>query len=277
MTVNQNPSPDHARHERLLVIRFLEKDDDLRPAELEQARQLIAACPDCAALASELQLITDSMVNMALPSRPRDFRITPQQAASLESGGLRRFLRRASAGFGFQLVRPLAGAAVAIGLLLVVAGSLPMSPRGQPTSPSLTAAPTASGERTSTGQEIATAAAGTPAAADTSSQPPQETTKGPAGMYGPGSASPEIIPDPSQATNMAVEPTAGGGGIANAGATAAPGTPSAEIAINARQGDADRPLDALSPLVVFGAMLAAVGLMVVGLTYLARRMGRASR
>ena len=127
MTQSPKPSADHARHDRLVVIRYLDLDDDLLGSEVAEARALIANCPDCAALADELQLITDATSRMVLPTRPRDFRLTPQQAASLRPGGLRRLLENAAGAFRFELLRPLAGAAMAIGLLLAVVGALPQA------------------------------------------------------------------------------------------------------------------------------------------------------
>jgi uncharacterized protein YjeT (DUF2065 family) len=269
VTLNQNPPDDHARHDRLLVIRFLENDNELRPAELEQTRRLIASCAHCAALGRELQLISDSMINMALPSRPRDFRITPQQAAALESGGLRRFFRRPPR-FGFELLRPLAGAAVAIGLLLVVAGSLPMaqSGAGAPAAANVTAAPS-EGRESFGMQETPAEAGGTPAAVQYNdpSPAPDDTKMIPGGVYAPTSQ------NNPEATGIAqVVPTDGDGGVAQA--TNRSGTVIPPEDPNRVADSADQRPQPLSPLVLFGALLTVVGLMIVGLTYLARRMGR---
>jgi pyruvate/2-oxoglutarate dehydrogenase complex dihydrolipoamide acyltransferase (E2) component len=264
VTLNENPASDHARHDRLLVVRFLENDDELRPAELEQARRLMAACPDCAALAADLKLITDSTISMALPSRPRDFRITAEQAASLQPGGLRRFLRRPAMAFRLELLRPLAGAAVAIGLLLVVAGSLPMTPTAAPAAQNVAVSPTQPSDKAAPTDESPTRVQPSPFGAAATAAPADSG----AGQNQASPASQELFPEPSQ--NIAMVQGTGRDGTE---VDATPGTLNSG-GDAARYGDADRATDALSPLVVLGALLAAVGLMVVGLTYLARRVER---
>ena len=163
MTQNRNPSADHARHDRLLVVRYLDLDDDLLEGEVSQARALLASCPDCAALATELQLISDATNRMVVPSRTRDFRLTPQQAASLRPAGFRRFLESLGGAFRFEFLRPLAGAAVAIGLLLAVVGSLPSLRPGSGSSPTTGG----NGSERNSAQQFAASAAPTAAPAPT--------------------------------------------------------------------------------------------------------------
>jgi hypothetical protein len=267
--VNQNLSADHARHDRLSVLRFLDRDPDLRPAEIEQTRKLLAACSDCAALASEMQLISDSMVSMALPSRPRDFRINREQAASLKPGGLRRFFRRPPAHFGFGMLQPLAGAVVAIGLLLVVAGSLPVTPGPQRGTLVFSAAPSAAPGGNVGTQEYPTDTPATSAPAMAGAPSGDDLKSGP---MAPSSETQEINPDPSPIAQLGVPTNGDGGGVVRATAANDAAPPGSDPE---RSRDADQPAAVLSPLVVFGGMLAAVGLMIVALTYLARRMGRA--
>jgi hypothetical protein len=270
VTANPHPS-EHARHDRLLVVRFLEADDDLRPAELEQARALIAGCAACAALGTELRLIADATSQMALPRRPRDFRMSHQQAAAVRNGGFRRFVERITAGFRLDVVRPLAGAAVAIGLLLVVVGSLPRlggtasapAPASQRFSatagPSVKAAPTES----TTG--VMTPAS--PGSGDVTGQSSQ-----------PGAQSSPMTPQ--EMLTASPEPTADLriGAVAGNGEKASPDVArdSAENpgSVQVGQARADAAGDSFPSLLVLGAVLASVGLIVIGLSWLARRIGR---
>ena len=103
------------------MVRFATHDDELQSDELDRARSLLATCPDCRALASDVMTIANATAASQVPSRPRDFRISPEQAAALRGSTWRRFLRWLAAPGGAML-RPLAGTAVAIGLVLVLVG-----------------------------------------------------------------------------------------------------------------------------------------------------------
>jgi hypothetical protein len=111
---------NHAHHDRLLVSRHAA--DDSYPGEVEQARALIAQCADCAALATDIRALSAATSRLGAPARPRDFRITAEQAERLRGSAFERFLRRL-AGPGLAPARPLAGVALSIGLMLVVAGA----------------------------------------------------------------------------------------------------------------------------------------------------------
>ena len=80
---------------------------------------MLAGCTDCAALSADLGIITRATATSVVPPRPRDFRITPEQAASARGGIVDR-VRRWFASPGSVAVRPLAGAAVAMGLVVVL-------------------------------------------------------------------------------------------------------------------------------------------------------------
>jgi hypothetical protein len=116
----------HASHDRLVIARLVA--DDLHPDELDAARALVEQCPACEALASELRSISMATAQLPAPRRTRDFRITPEQAASLRGTWWQRAVRALSAP-RLAVLQPLAGTAVAIGLVLVVLGSgvLPLS------------------------------------------------------------------------------------------------------------------------------------------------------
>jgi hypothetical protein len=128
-----NLNSDHRRHDRLLVTRYAA--DDSYPGEQGEAETLIASCSECAELAADIRLLSQRTHQLAAPRRPRDFRISAEQADKLRGSWLERFMRGIAApGWGTAL-RPLAGAAFAIGMTLMVVGALPMSaaqPAGAP-------------------------------------------------------------------------------------------------------------------------------------------------
>jgi hypothetical protein len=125
--------PDgHALHDRLLVARAAA--DDLDAHDRTAAKALLERCPDCRALAAELRALRSTASALPAPGRPRDFRLTAAQAERLRGGALRRLLAPLGApAFGF--LQPLAGAAVAIGLGLLVVTSLPMAMGGAASAP----------------------------------------------------------------------------------------------------------------------------------------------
>lgn len=101
------------------MVRWTTDPADLTATETAQARALLAGCTECAALAADLGVISHATATSVAPTRPRDFRLTPDQAASAR-GGLVDRLRRWLGSPDTFAVRPLAGATLAIGLLLVV-------------------------------------------------------------------------------------------------------------------------------------------------------------
>lgn len=112
---------DHRRHDRLLVTRHAM--DDSYPGERDEARQLIATCADCAKLAADIRVIASSMNQLPAHTRPRDFTISQEQADRLRGSRLSRLLRGLAAP-GWATLRPVAGVALSIGLVMAVAGSV---------------------------------------------------------------------------------------------------------------------------------------------------------
>ena len=309
VTPGRTPSADHSRHDRLLVVRYLDRDDDLLAGEVSEARALIASCPDCAALGAELQLIADRTSHMVLPARPRDFRLTPEQAASLRPGGMRRFLESLGAAFRFQYLRPLAGAAVAIGLLLAVVGSVPMMHLGASAAVTSDAGDT-SGRGSSVQLPTAAPVAASPAnvaGMDTNASP---LPTGEGGGYtslpvvAPAASGPPPVPavtpkmagltpgptptstDYEMNHNPTAAPASGAVTVAPAtgGTTAvgpcptpeAGGLPQGNAAVPGVLGASNPSGDQIPPLAVLGALLAMVGLVVLFLTVVARRIGRSA-
>jgi hypothetical protein len=122
-----HPSPnpnDHARHDHLLVTRYAAAD--AYAGEVEQARALVESCAECAALAADIRLLSTATARLPAPRRRRDFRLTPEQAEALRGSFLERLLRRLAAP-GLAPLRPVAGVALSLGIVLAVVGAgLPM-------------------------------------------------------------------------------------------------------------------------------------------------------
>ena len=295
---------EHDLHERLLVVRFA-TDDELEPAEAARARALVASCPGCAALASDVKAISRATATSLTPSRPRDFRLTPEQAAAAHGSRIRRWLGGLTSP-GMGTLRPLAGAAVALGLLLVVAGGgLPGFGGASPARDSSAGTAAQQGTQEATTPTTASAqgpyAAATPVPAATaapaaSSPPALPVTQGTAMPAAaatdvgatartprpqPGNAKSPQEPDGSgeayaAATASASEPPKVG---LAAGATPQPTAPPAAAEPTSVPVFAPAPAPTspenqpagISLLVLFGLLLGIVGLAVLVLTWVARR------
>ncbi len=116
--------PDHVTHDPELIAAYAA--GDATGTALDQAADLVAACTECADLHRDLRAISTALPELPAPVRPRDFRLTPEQAASLRPVGWRGVLA-AFAAPRFRLAAPLgAGLAAAglAGLLLASPGAL---------------------------------------------------------------------------------------------------------------------------------------------------------
>ena len=131
---------DHDRHDRLLVTRFAV--GDAYPGEVARAKELVERCTECAALAADIRLIAARTADLPVVRRPRDFRITAPQAEQLRGSWLARLLRPFSAP-GWGVARPLASAALVVGLSLAVIGALPLGAASSGAADTLTVPATA--------------------------------------------------------------------------------------------------------------------------------------
>ena len=110
---------DHAAHDRQLIVAYV--SGGLGAEEAGAGRALIAACRRCAVLAEDLGRIRAALAqDVATPSRPRDFRLSVADAERLRGSAWTRLLRRLG-GPGLAILQPVAGAALSLGLVLVVA------------------------------------------------------------------------------------------------------------------------------------------------------------
>lgn len=119
----------HAAHDTVLVAAYAA--GDATGAGLDHATALVAACPDCAVLHRDLRAIAAALPATPAPRRTRDFRLTPEQAASLRPAAWRRLLVP-FAGPRFAFAAPLGSGLAALGIVGVLLAG-PGVPMGGPT------------------------------------------------------------------------------------------------------------------------------------------------
>ena len=113
----------HRGHDTLLIARHAA--GDLAPSEVAEADARIRDCEACAALSADLASLRVALASLPrAATSPRDFRISPAQAARLRGGSWwRRLVRSIAAPRGVG--RPLATAFTTLGLVGLLIGSLP--------------------------------------------------------------------------------------------------------------------------------------------------------
>jgi anti-sigma factor RsiW len=107
---------NHAGHDELLIARLY--GGDVNAAERARAANLMADCPECAAVFADLGKIAAATAAIAarpVPSRPRDFTLTAADAARL-----RPVLGAGTPWSRFSLRRSLGGSLAALGIAGVV-------------------------------------------------------------------------------------------------------------------------------------------------------------
>jgi hypothetical protein len=246
------PDNQHPDHDLELVAAYAA--GDATGPELERVTALVSTCAECAALHHDLRAIAAAMPELPAPARPRDFRLTTEQAASLRPSGIRGLLATLS-GPKFSFATPLGTGLAALGIVgvLVASGGLPTGGG--------TAAPQ---PETEAAAQLAAPASDAPAE----------------GMYAagaqPADASPaasaapaEIAPAPSEvALKAAPAPTAApSAGAADTGAYAGATDTSADSGAAAATGS--------EALLGLAALLVFVGAALVAARLVARRLARA--
>ena len=105
----------HARHDRLLVAQALDRGAPRSP--------LLELCARCATLYADLVALTVALPLSAVPSRPRDFRLSAVDARRLERGRWRDWWSMVGSARD-SLTRPIAIGFTTVGLagLLLTAG-----------------------------------------------------------------------------------------------------------------------------------------------------------
>ena len=118
MPMTRDPHPSHDPY---LIAQFAA--GDLSGPSLATAASLVADCPRCGELFTDLAAIASATAGLAAPERPRDFRLTLVDAARLRSpwrlwlGGL--------AQPRFAFTQPLGAALATLGLAGLLLGVLP--------------------------------------------------------------------------------------------------------------------------------------------------------
>jgi hypothetical protein len=115
----------HARHDPLVVAALAA--GDLAGTDRDDATTLIQTCADCATLHDDLIAIARATASVPPPivARPRDFRLTPEQAARLRPSGWRRAVG-AFASPRLAFTRPLAIGLTTIGLAGLLLTNIPL-------------------------------------------------------------------------------------------------------------------------------------------------------
>ena len=123
----------HADHDPLAVAAHAA--GDATGSELDDALALVAGCADCAALHHDLRAIALAMPALPAPVRTRDFRLTPEQAASLRPPAWRRLLAPL-AGPRFAFAGPLGTGLATLGIAgFLLAGTVGMPLAGTAAAP----------------------------------------------------------------------------------------------------------------------------------------------
>jgi hypothetical protein len=147
--MHHSSSADHALHDQNLIAGHAA--GDLSDSERIRADALLLSCTGCADLRADLVAIATATTALSgVAHRPRDFRLTPEQAVRLRRGSWLRTLLRPF-GTARSSVRPMAAAFTSLGIAgLLVANILPSllggaasapAPRDLGAAPAATSAP----------------------------------------------------------------------------------------------------------------------------------------
>ena len=254
----------HANHDETLILRLYGGDVDAQ--ERARALDLLAECSDCAELFADLGQIASATAALPIPARPRDFSLTPQDAARL------RPAKQAQGGASWRgLTRRLGGAFAALGVagILVTGAATALAPAAGVTQqlasntrdesalqvgaagvPAPTGAGYAAASPASSNATKAVAVSPSPAQNDLGSFAPGSIVSGPVASEAPV-APPHSTPS---ATNLAVvaQPATSGQSTSVAGQGQTPGQPTSGGSVDAR------------PAILIGS----AGLLLIGLLLL---------
>lgn len=118
-----NPST-HAAHDATLIAALAARAPDLTDADRVKAQDLLTTCADCTRLLTDLVALQVALPTTSTPARPRDFSLTPADAARLRARGWRRL-------FGFlgssrdSISRPLAMGLTTLGIAGLLVAAVP--------------------------------------------------------------------------------------------------------------------------------------------------------
>jgi hypothetical protein len=120
-----NASSVHEQHDLLLVVSLAA--DDLAGPDRDQATALVERCSDCRLLHDDLLAIARATAALPAAVRPRDFRLSSEDAARLRPLGWRRFIA-AFASPQLALTRQLGIGLTTLGLAGLLFSALPSIP-----------------------------------------------------------------------------------------------------------------------------------------------------
>lgn len=112
----------HAQHDPILMVSLA--SGDLAPADRDLAQSLLATCDECAHLHEDVLAIARATAAIPPAVRTTDFRLTPEQAATLRPAGWRRFLAALTSP-GQHVTRQLGVGLTTIGIAGLLIGTLP--------------------------------------------------------------------------------------------------------------------------------------------------------
>lgn len=116
------PDLNHDAHDLELIVEHAA--GDASGARLDAATALVTSCAACAELHADLRAIAAAMPQLPVPSRTRDYRLSPQQAAALRPSGWRRLLA-ALAAPKLAFTAPLGTGLAALGIAGLLVTSTP--------------------------------------------------------------------------------------------------------------------------------------------------------
>ena len=124
MTRSPATPNDHASHDPAVIAALAAHPTDLQGADTAASRARLESCGACADLFADMLAVSAAIPGAAIPSRPRDFTLTPADAARLRPAGWRRIARAVgSARDGFTL--PLAMGLTTLGIAGLLVATVP--------------------------------------------------------------------------------------------------------------------------------------------------------
>ncbi len=250
MTEPHLPSASpHATHDLTLIAALAARTPDLTDVQMVTAHDQLASCDPCTTLLADLVALQTALPTTSTPVRPRDFTLTPADAARLHRGGWRRLLGLIGSGRD-NVTRPLAVGFTSLGMAGLLLASFSTFYAGG----SAQSGPSAAGAR------VEQAAPAPSAAAMASAAPSGAPAAGGAAASEPG--------DQAYATNemsVSVDPNATG---AEGGVFSGSGDIAGEGSLLSLRDDAS----GLSVMFVVAGTLLLVGLGLFALRWSARRL-----
>jgi hypothetical protein len=257
MTEPHLPSASpHAAHDLTVMAALAARTPDLTDVQTAAARDQLAACDMCANLLADLVALQTALPTTSTPSRPRDFSLTPADAARLRRGGWRRMLGLIGSARD-NVSRPLAVGFTSLGVAGLVLASFS----------TLYAGGSAQSGPATVDAQIEQAAPGASAAAAASAAPMASTAPSAAPAAGaPVASAPGDYAYGTDRTAVTLDPNASGD--AEGGVFSGSGDIAGEGSLMSLRDDAS----GLSVMFVVAGTLLLVGLGLFALRWSARRL-----